>query len=154
MTYNLKLSHKSVKFAYANRSTTISLNSTTVYSNVQYPLTSMSGSIGLQASLSGGDIVLGDRVYHGFFYPSAGGANQFSMRILINGLELSTQRTINKPSNSSVPSSITRAFPLFFSYNAIAGDLLSIRYSKDSGAVFDIYSGAIGTNLFLWEVER
>lgn len=154
MTYNLKLGHKAVKFAYANRSTDVLLNSTSVYSDTQYALTTLGGSTGLQATLSGGDIVLGDRVYHGFFYPITGGDNQFSMRIFINGSPLSTQRTINKPSNSLVPSSLTRSLPIFFSYTASVGDVLSIRYSKNPGAIYNIYSASNGTNIFLMEVDK
>lgn len=154
MTYNLKLGHKAVKFAYANRSTDVTLNSTSIYSDTQYPLTTLGGSTGLQATLSGGDIVLGDRVYHGFFYPSTGGDDQFSMRIFINGSPLSTQGTINKPENSLVPSALTRSLPLFFSYTASAGDILSIRYSKNPGTIYNIYSAIYGTNLFLMEVDK
>ena len=61
MTYNIKLDHKAVKFAYANRTADINLASD-AYTNAQYALTALSGSTGLQATLSGGDIVLGERV--------------------------------------------------------------------------------------------
>jgi hypothetical protein len=154
MTYNLKLGHKAVKFAYANRSTDIVLNASSVYSNVQYPFTTIGGATGLQASLSSGDIVLGTRIYHGIFYPFNGGDDQFSMGVFINGSPLSTQRTINKPGNSTVPNSLTRSQPLFFSYEASSGDILSIRYSKNPGAIFNIYSISYGTCLFLMEVEK
>lgn len=154
MTYNLKLGHKAVKFAYANRSTDVNLNSTSVYSDVQYALTTIGGSTGLQASLSGGDIVLADKIYHGIFYPFSAGDNQFSMQLFINGSPLSTQRTINKPDDSTVPNSLTRSQPLFFSYEASSGDILSIRYSKSPGYIAFIYSITYGTCLFLMEVEK
>jgi hypothetical protein len=154
MTYNLKINHKAVKFIYANRSTDIVLNATSVYADSQYPLTTLGGSTGVQAALSGGDIVLGSKVYHGVFYPFTGGDDQFSMRIFINGSPLSTQRTINKPGNSLVPSALTRSLPLFFSYTASAGDVLSIRYSKNPSAIYNIYSVSYGTNIFLMEVDK
>ena len=154
MTYNLKLGHKAVKFAYANRSTDVALNSTSVYSNVQYALTSMSGSIGLQASLSGGDIVLGDRVYHGFFHPTSGGDDAFSMSVFINGSSLSTQRYLAKTFANPPSNRTTRSMPLFFSYVATSGDVLTIRYSKNPGSIYNIYSASIGTNLFLMEVDK
>lgn len=154
MTYNLKLSHKSVKFAYANRSTDVALNATTNYLNTQYALTSLSGSTGLQATLSGGNIILADNIYHGFFYPSSGGNDAFSMSIFINGNALSTQMTTSKPVASSPASRSTRIMPLFFSYVATAGDILSIRYSKAPGSIYNIYSASIGTNLFLMEVTK
>lgn len=154
MTYNLKLGHKAVKFAYANRSTDVNLNSTSVYSNVQYALTTIGGSTGLQASLSGGDIVLADKIYHGFFYPSSGGDDTFSMSIFINGGELSTQRTLAKTFENTPSNRTTRSMPLFFSYVATSGDILSIRYSKNSGSIYFIYSISIGTNLILMEVDK
>ena len=156
MTYNLKVAHKAVKFAYANRSTDVTLLATS-YTNSQYSLTSLSGSTGLQASLSGGNIILGNRVYHGFFYPMEGGFDLFTMQIFINGSLLQSQRTLIKPTSSSAssPNNVTRAAPLFFSYVATAGDVLSIRYSKPAGTYQStIYSGSIGTNLFLMEVEK
>lgn len=153
MTYNLKLGHKAVKFAYANRSTDVALNSTS-YSNVQYALTTLSGSTGLQATLSGGNIILADKIYHGFFYPSSSGIDAFSMSIFINGNALSTQMAISKPVTSFPANRSTRIMPLFFSYVATAGDILSIRYSKTSGNIYDIYSASIGTNLFLMEVAK
>lgn len=153
MTYNLKLGHKAVKFAYANRSTDVALNSTS-YSNVQYALTTLSGSTGLQATLSGGNIILADKIYHGFFYPSSGGSDAFSMSIFINGNALSTQMAISKPVASFPANRSTRIMPLFFSYVATAGDILSIRYSKASGSTYNIYSASIGTNLFLMEVAK
>lgn len=156
MTYNLKLGHKAVKFAYANRSTDVNLSSTPV-TDVQYALSALSGSTGLQATLSGGNIVLGDRVYHGFFYPMVGGNDLFTMSIFINGVSLTTQRTLIKQQVTSAEETqnITRALPLFFSYVATAGDVLSIRYSKiTSLQILDIYSGSVGTNLFLMEVMK
>ncbi len=154
MTYNLKLGHKAVKFAYANRSTDVTLNSTGIYSNVQYPFTTLAGSTGLQASLSGGNIILASKIYHGIFYPVASGDDQFSMSLFINGVPLSTQRTINKPANSNVPGALTRSLPLFFSYDASSGDILSIRYSKNPGSALSIYSITYGTCLFLTEVDK
>ena len=155
MTYNLKLDHKAVKFAYANRTADLNLGSG-ASTDAQYALTALSGSTGLQATLSGGNIVLGDRVYHGFFYPMAGGNDQFTVSIFINGVALTTQRTVIKQlaSTASSVNNITRSQPLFFSYVATDGDVLSIRYSKTSGAIFNIYSGSIGTNLFLMEVAK
>lgn len=155
MTYNLKLNHKAVKFAYANRTVDLNLGSGPS-TNAQYALTALSGSTGLQATLSGGNIVLGDRVYHGFFYPMAGGNDLFSMSIFVNGVALTTQRTMIKQQITSAEETqnITRALPLFFSYSATAGDVLSIRYSKGTGYILDIYSGSVGTNLFLMEVAK
>jgi len=154
MTYNLKLGHKAVKFAYANRSTDVALNASSIYSNVQYPLTALSGSTGLQATLSSGDIVLADKIYHGFFYPTSGGDDAFSMSIFINGSSLSTQRFLNKTISATQPNRTTRSMPLFFSYIATGGDILSIRYSKNPGSIYNIYSTSIGTNLFLMEVDK
>lgn len=154
MTYNLKLGHKAVKFAYANRSTDVALNASSVYSNVQYELTALSGSTGLQATLSGGDIVLADKIYHGFFYPTSGGDDAFSMSVFINGSSLSTQRYLHKTFSASQPNRTTRSMPLFFSYIATGGDILSIRYSKNPGTIYNIYSASIGTNLFLMEVDK
>lgn len=154
MTYNLKLGHKAVKFAYANRSTDVTLNNTSLYSNVQYPLTTLSGSTGLQATLSGGNIVLADKIYHGFFYPSCGGEEAFSMSVFINGIVLPTQRTLAKSFQNSPSFQQTRSQPLFFSYVATSGDILSIRYSKNPGSIFNIYSIAIGTNMILMEVDK
>jgi DNA-directed RNA polymerase subunit H (RpoH/RPB5) len=86
----------------------------------------------------------------------AGGNDQFTVSIFINGVALTTQRTVIKQlaSTASSVNNITRSQPLFFSYVATAGDVLSIRYSKTSGAIFNIYSGSIGTNLFLMEVAK
>jgi hypothetical protein len=155
MTYNLKLAHKAVKFAYANRTADLNLGSG-ASTDAQYALTALSGSTGLQATLSGGNVVLGDRVYHGFFYPMVGGNDLFTVSIFINGVALTTQRTVIKQLASTAASvnNITRSQPLFFSYVATAGDVLSVRYSKTSGAILNIYSGAIGTNLFLMEVAK
>ena len=156
MTYNIKLGHKSVKFAYANRSSDVNL-STGASTDEQYVLTALSGSTGLQATLSSGSIILADRVYHGFFYPLVGGNDLFTMSIFINGVSLTTQRTLIKQQVTSAEETqnITRALPLFFSYVATAGDVLSIRYSKiTSLQILDIYSGSAGTNLFLMEVTK
>lgn len=154
MTYNLKLEHKAVKFAYANKTVDLNLGSG-ASTDAQYALNALSGSTGLQATLSGGNIVLGDRVYHGFFYPMAGGNDLFRMSIFINGVALTTQRNVIKQANNTGTSNnITRALPLFFSYSATAGDVLSIRYSKTSGYILDIYSASTGTNLFLMEVAK
>ena len=154
MTYNLKLGHKAVKFAYANRSTDVALNSTSVYSNVQYALTTLSGSTGLQATLSSGDIVLADKIYHGFFHPTSGGDDAFSMSVFINGSSLSTQRYLAKTFANPPSNRTTRSMPLFFSYVATSGDVLSIRYSKNPGSIYNIYSASIGTNLFLMDVDK
>lgn len=154
MTYNLKLNHKGVKFAYANSTADLNLGSA-ASTNAQYSLNALSGSTGLQATLSGGNIILGDRVYHGFFYPMAGGYDFFRMSIFINGVALTTQRTVIKEFNDTAPASnITRSLPLFFSYNATAGDVLSVRYSKTSSSTLIIYSASLGTNLFLMEVIK
>lgn len=153
MTYNIKLGHKSVKFAYANRSSDLNLGSG-ASTDAQYGLTALSGSTGLQATLSGGNIILADNIYHGFFYPSSGGSDAFSMSIFINGNALSTQMAISKPVASTPANRSTRIMPLFFSYVATAGDILSIRYSKTSGSTYNIYSASIGTNLFLMEVTK
>jgi len=40
------------------------------------------------------------------------------------------------------------------SYTASAGDVLSIRYSKNPGAIYNIYSAIYSTNLFLMEVDK
>lgn len=154
MTYNLKLGHKAIKFAYANRSTDVALNASSVYSNVQYALTALSGSTGLQSTLSGGDIVLADKIYHGFFYPTSGGADAFRMSIFINGNALSTQGFLAKSFVSLPSNRVTRNMPLFFSYVATSGDVLSIRYSKNPGSTYNIYSASTGTNLFLMEVDK
>lgn len=154
MTYNLKLGHKAVKFAYANRSTDVALNASSVYSNVQYALTALSGSTGLQATLSGGDIVLADKIYHGFFYPTSAGDDAFSMSVFINGIALPTQRTLAKTFQNPASNRVTRSMPLFFSYVATSGDVLSIRYSKNPGNIYTIYSIAIGTNMILMEVDK
>lgn len=156
MTYNLKTSYKAVKFAYANRNADVSFVSATFYNYSQYPLTALSGSTGLQATLSGGDIVLGDRVYHGVFYPQVYVWSAITFRIHINGTYLSSQRTAVKNSNNTLgsTSNITRPLPLFFTYVASAGDVLSIRYYKVPGDTGTIYSESFGTNLFLMEVEK
>jgi hypothetical protein len=155
MTYNIKLGYKSAKFAYANRSTNINID-TGAYTDVQYGLTTLSGSTGLQATLSNGNIILADNIYHGFFYPMAGGQNVFSMSIFINNTSLVTQSKIFKETAIDPVSTghITRSLPLFFSYVATAGDVLSIRYTKTSSQILDIYSGSVGTNLFLMEVAK
>lgn len=155
MTYNIKLGHKSVKFAYANRSADLNLG-IGASTDAQYGLTALSGSTGLQATLSSGSIILADRVYHGFFYPMAGGQNFFSMSIFINNVSLVTQGKVIKESviDPVSTSHITRSLPLFFSYVATAGDVLTVRYTKTSSQTLDIYSGSVGTNLFLMEVAK
>jgi|AACY02.14.fsa_nt_gi hypothetical protein len=156
MTYNLKTSYKNVKFAYANRSTDVSLSAATFYNYSQYPLTSLSGSTGLQATLSAGDIVLGDRVYHGFFYPQISTLGKIIVSVFINGTALVSQRTAIKEIDNTPISTgnITRAQPLFFTYIATAGDVLSIKYYKVPGDTGTILSETSGTNLFLMEVEK
>ena len=154
MTYNLKTSYKAVKFAYANRNADVTFVSATFYNYSQYPITALSGSTGLQATLSGGDIVLGDRVYHGFLYPQVGVGSAFTFRVNINGSALVSQKTAVKNFNNTLgsTSNITRSLPLFFTYVASAGDILSIRYLKNPGDTGTISSD--GTNLFLMEVEK
>lgn len=153
MTYNIKLDHKPVKFAYANRSTDVTIGTGAV-SSAQYSLTALSGSTGLQATLSAGTIILANKMYHGFFYVTSAGDDVFNMNIFVNGVSITTQRTISKTFTNSPANRITRSLPLFFSYNATSGDVLSIRYSKNSGAIYTIYSSSIGTNMFLMEVDK
>jgi hypothetical protein len=158
MTYNLKVSHKAVKFAYANRSTDLDIAAATFANFAQYPLTSIVGSAGLQVTLSGGDLVLGDKIYHGFFYPSSGGNDKFEMKVRINGVDLVSSSMIRKEYYVSAPSrveNLTRSQPLFFSYSANAGDILSLRYYKQPGNIYSIYSPSSGpTSLFLMEVDK
>ena len=159
MTYNLKLGHKAVKFIFANRDTDLTM-ATGAVTNAQYDLTSLGGSSGIQATLSSGDIILGDRLYHGFFYPSSGCVTLLTMQIFVNGTQITSQsEVIKQPFSTSqiATSNITRSQPLFFSWQATAGDVLSIRYSKPNivtGSARVIYSKAIGTNLFMMEVEK
>jgi hypothetical protein len=159
MTYNIKLAHKNVKFIYANRDTDLTMASGAV-TNGQYDLTGLGGSTGIQATLSSGDIVLGDRIYHGFFYPSAACVTLFTMQIFVNGTQITSQSEIIKqPFSTSqiATSNITRSQPLFFSWVATAGDILSIRYTKPTivtGSARVIYNKTVGTNLFMMEVEK
>lgn len=158
MTYNLKVSHKAVKFAYANRPTDVNIAAATFANFAQYPLTSIGGSAGLQVTLSNGDVVLGDKIYHGFFYPVSTGNDKFEMKVTINGADLVSSTMIHKALYISAPSRVehlTRSQPLFFSYDATAGDILSLRYYKQPGSIYSIYSTLYGpTSLFLMEVDK
>lgn len=156
MTYNLKSKDNAVVMGSFHSSTRVTISSGSIPSNATYAFNSQVIGAGMQAAISSGNVSLGDRIYHGFFYPMAAGGDEFSMTAFINGIPLSTQASASKAAQSAVGSSITRALPIFFSYNATAGDILSIRYSK-SGASEQmlIYENAIGGNvLFLLEVTK
>lgn len=156
MTYNLKSKNNAVVMGSFHSSTRVTVSSGSTPSNATYAFNSQVIGTGMQATISAGNVLLGDRIYHGFFYPMASGGDEFSMSVFINGVSLSTQASASKAAQSSVGSSITRGLPIFFSYNASAGDILSIRYSKVGiSEQMLLYENSIGGNvLFLLEVTK
>lgn len=156
MTYNIKSKNNAVIMGAFTSSTRVTISASTIVSNATYAFNSQTIGAGMQATMSSGNILLGDRIYHGFFYPMEDGADQFSMSVFINGSALSTQASASKSAQASVASSITKGLPIFFSYNATAGDILSIRYSKESALErMILYENSIGGNvLFLLEVTK
>lgn len=156
MTYNLKSKNNAVVMGSFNSSTRVTISSGSTPVNATYAFNSQVIGAGMQAAISAGNILLGDRIYHGFFYPMVAGADELSMTVFINGVALSTQASASKATQSGVSSGTTRALPIFFSYSASAGDILSIRYSK-VGIIEQmlIYENSIGGNvLFLLEVTK
>lgn len=158
MSYNLKVKDNPTKMGVFSSSVRVSIAAASQPTNAVYTLDTQSISTGMQATLSGGSVRLGDRIYHGFFYPLISADNEITIRFFINGVALSPQAYMIKPGAASASSTLssTRSQPAFFSYSASDGDLLSIRYSKlGTSAGATIYEAAIGGDiLFLLEVEK
>ena len=158
MTYNLKIStSKNVIFGAFGRSTDVNLTSGSS-GNFTYALTNAQGGTGILASLSGGDVVLAQKDYIGFFVPYIANGDPVTVRILINGSSIISQQEAIKPTGVGAGSAshITRAQPLFFTYSASLGDTLRIQYSKQAGAILDMYSYTTfgGNVLILWEIDK
>lgn len=158
MTYNLKSKHNSVLMGAFTSTTRITVSSGSLFTNAIYSFTSQDVATGMQATISSGSISLGDKIYHGVFYPMVAAADALTMSVFINGVQLDAQATVSKALNNLVSStaSPTRAIPIFFSYSATAGDILSIRYSKTTTSdSMILYENSIGGNvLFLLEVQK
>ena len=158
MTYNLKIStSKNVVFGAFGRSTDVTISAASS-GNFTYQLNAAQSGTGIIASLSGGDVVLAQKDYIGFFIPFLSNVYQVTTRILINGTELISQSTAIKPASASTTSlsHITRSQPLFFQYSATAGDTLRIQVNKNqAGDELLIYNYTIGGDiLYLWEIDK
>lgn len=158
MTYNLKIpTSKNVKFGAFGRSTDVSLSAGSS-GNFTYQLTDSQAGTGISASLSGGDVVLAQRDYIGFFMPYITNPDPVTVRILINGTSIISQQEAIKPTAAGTGSTahITRSQPLFFTYSATSSDTLRIQYTKEAGTILDMYSYATygGNVLILWEIDK
>jgi hypothetical protein len=158
MTYNLKIpTSKNVKFGAFGRSTDVTLSAGSS-GNFTYQLTNSQSGTGISASLSGGDVVLAQRDYIGFFVPYIANPGAVVVRVLINGNTLETQQEAIKPVGAGIGSlsHITRSQPLFFTYSASSGDTLRIQYTKEAGTALDMYSYTTfgGNVLILWEIDK
>ena len=158
MTYNLRIStSKDVKFGAFGRSTDVTLSAGSS-GNFTYQLTNSQSGTGISASLSGGDVVLAQRDYIGFFVPYIANPEPVTVRILINGISIISQQEAIKPLGAGIGSlsHVTRSQPLFFTYSAASGDTLRIQYSKEAGAILDMYSYTTygGNVLILWEIDK
>jgi hypothetical protein len=158
MTYNLKIpTSKNVVFGAFGRSTDVTLSAGSS-GNFTYQLTNSQSGTGVSASLSGGDVVLAQKDYIGFFVPYIANPDPVTVRILINGISIISQQEAIKPTAAGTGSAshITRSQPLFFTYSASSGDTLRIQYTKEAGTVLDMYSYATygGNVLILWEIDK
>jgi len=157
MTYNLKIpTSKNVVFGAFGRSTDVNLSAVSS-GNFTYQLNASQSGTGISASLVGGDVVLAQKDYIGFFVPYLANPDPVTVRILINGVSIISQQEAIKPTGAGAGSTshITRSQPLFFTYSASSGDTLRIQYSKEYGTILDIYSYPVGGNvLILWEIDK
>lgn len=158
MTYNLKIpTSKNVVFGAFGRSTDVTIAAASS-GNFTYQLNASQSGTGVLASLSGGDVVLAQKDYIGFFIPFLSNVYAITVKILINGSELNSQSTAIKPIGAGIGSlsHITRSQPLFFQYSAAAGDTLRIQVNKSqAGDDLLIYNYTIGGDiLYLWEIDK
>ena len=158
MTFNLKTQNKPVKMGSFGRSTNVAVSSSTVTEQI-YSLDSSLSGTGISATLSSGSVSLAGKNYLGFFKPYMSGSDQFEFYVKVNGSLLSTQNKAFKSAVSSMSSiaNLTRYQPLFFSYSATAGDVLTIYYEKTAAAaIANIYNYTLngGSILYLMEIDK
>jgi len=148
MTFNLKTQNKPVKMGSFGRSTNVAVSSSTVTEQI-YSLDSSLSGTGISATLSSGSVSK----------PYMSGSDQFEFYVKVNGSLLSTQNKAFKSAVSSMSSiaNLTRYQPLFFSYSATAGDVLTIYYKKTAAAaIANIYNYTLngGSILYLMEIDK